>query len=334
MRAAIASSMILPDPIINDLDGDLRHIPLIIASLYGGYLSGGIALACFMLTRFFIGPAGWELAFLAITAAFGAASIFRSRFAKQTPWRRLFITTGLTLAGFAISWLSTISQHGNAGDIRQLAIVCIIQLLAMGMTVFLMEVTIKSKQMQRQLLSVEKMNLASHLASSVAHEVRSPLTVVKGYLQLVSGSMEGKNRIYIETSLAELKRAEYVINDFLNFAKPQLEKMEVVQVADMLHQIRQSMSETVGMYKVDLQVEAEEGLRVEADRYKIIQALAHIIKNAVEASYGGQVSVYARRVSDKIQISVCDNGEGMTPDELTSSAHRFILPKATVPDSD
>ncbi|MBJ6363050.1 ATP-binding protein [Paenibacillus sp. GCM10012307] len=325
---AIVCSMLLPDPIINDLDGDLRNIPLIIALLYGGYLSGGISLFCFLLTRYLIGTDGWEVAFVGILTVLVATAIFHSRFARRTPRQRLVITTGLALTGFIVNGFVAIAQqHPDFLNMSRLAITGVIEMSAMVMATCLMEVTIKSKLMQRQLLSAEKMNLASHLASSVAQEVRSPLAVVKGYLQLVFESVEGKNRIYIETSLAELKRAEYVIHDFLNFAKPQLEKMEIVQVADMLHHIRQTMSETVAMHNVDLQIEAEETLLLEADRYKIMKALGHVIKNAIEASNGGQVFINAQRVLDKIQISISDNGEGMTPEELTRLGTPFYSTK-------
>ena len=58
----------------------------------------------------------------------------------------------------------------------------------------------------------------------MAHEVRNPLTVVRGFIQLLESTEDVKNKDYMRLVLAELDRAEQIISDYLNLARPQIEK--------------------------------------------------------------------------------------------------------------
>ena len=66
------------------------------------------------------------------------------------------------------------------------------------------------------------------LAASVAHEIRNPMTVVKGFLQifLAKEQMSDEERMYIRLMIDEMNRAETIINDYLSMAKPDLEQTE------------------------------------------------------------------------------------------------------------
>ncbi|MBB6670767.1 ATP-binding protein [Cohnella nanjingensis] len=323
---AIISSMLLPDLITNDFNGDLRNIPLIISLLYGGYAAGLVSFLCFLTVRCLIEVDGLAMAILASLMVLTITSFFRPRFAKRLPRWRFFIAISLTLVSFMISWYFSPLDHPFLESI--LWRIALIHLVAMGMITFIMEVTLKTKRLQEQILSTEKMNLASRLASSVAHEIRSPLTVVKGFLQLAKGNLEGKNKDYIENSLTELTRAEYVINDFLNYAKPQLEKMETISVTETLDQISQTVSSLASLHNVNVVIDANEKLWIRADQLKIKQALVNILKNAIEASTkGGTVLLKAYRESDNIHIQICDEGEGMTTGELTRLGTPFYSTK-------
>lgn len=65
----------------------------------------------------------------------------------------------------------------------------------------------------------EKLNTLGELAASIAHEVRNPLTVVKGFLQLMQQEEKGKNYDYLSLVLSELGRAESIINDYFQNPK-------------------------------------------------------------------------------------------------------------------
>ena len=75
--------------------------------------------------------------------------------------------------------------------------------------------------------------MVGHLAASISHEVRNPLTVSRGFIQLLSEDISAQSRKeYSEIALKELDRATEVINDYLTFAKPTLEKEEKINIQD------------------------------------------------------------------------------------------------------
>ncbi|WP_442603993.1 histidine kinase dimerization/phospho-acceptor domain-containing protein [Paenibacillus sp. KN14-4R] len=230
---AIVLSMVLPTTITNDFDGDLRSIPLIISALYGGYMGAMISFVFLFVCRFFIGMDGFFISFIVSFIICAAASLFGARFYKRPPKTRFIICIILTLAALTISWCASVFTYQKDGfySISNAFQIGLLHLISMCMSVFLMEVTIKAISMQEQIIRIEKLNVTSQLAASVAHEIRSPLTSIKGFLQLLLSNAEGKGRQYLEISMTELNRMEYIINDFLNYSKPQIESIEVFSIS-------------------------------------------------------------------------------------------------------
>src|SRR5690606_21372175 len=85
----------------------------------------------------------------------------------------------------------------------------------------------KTKELE-QLQMAEKMNAIAQLAASVAHEIRNPLTVVKGFLQifLSKEKLTAEEHTYVKLMIEEMNRAESIINDYLSLAKPDIKETE------------------------------------------------------------------------------------------------------------
>ncbi|MGG3306584.1 ATP-binding protein [Paenibacillus sp. 2KB_20] len=328
---AIVLSMLFPTTITNDFEGDLRSIPLIISALYGGYMGGLISFAFLIVCRFFIGMDGFFISFIASFIICAAASLFAARFNKRPPKARFIICIFLTLVAMTISWYASVFtyQKDEFYSISNAFQICLIQLISMCMSVFLMEVTIKTISMQEQIIRTEKLNVTSQLAASVAHEIRSPLTSIKGFLQLSLRNAEGKVKQYLEISMVELNRMEYIINDFLNYSKPQIETIEVFSLCEILNQIKESVDPFAYSKNVDLNVDSEDNLWIQAEQFKIKQAVMNIIKNSIDASTGskGQISIKAYRQLNKVCIKIRDNGVGMTSEELAILGTPFYSTK-------
>ena len=95
---------------------------------------------------------------------------------------------------------------------------------------FEMENIVEKSKLYRELQRAEKMNAIGQLAASVAHEIRNPMTVVKGFLQifLAKEQMSEEERMYIRLMIDEMNRAETIINDYLSLAKPDLQQTESI----------------------------------------------------------------------------------------------------------
>ncbi|MFJ8244305.1 ATP-binding protein [Peribacillus asahii] len=193
---------------------------------------------------------------------------------------------------------------------------------------------IKKQQLYyEQLQHSERLKTTGQLAAAVAHEIRNPLTVVKGFLQLYSEKDSPVNKDIRGTftlMIDELNTAEEVISQFLTIAKPDKDKkLEIVNV----HNVLQSVTDLLKSYgllrdnKIDLQV--EEDCYICANNIEYKQLMINIIKNALEASQiGDSVIVKAKRKNQFVEINVIDYGNGMSEEEIKSLGTPFYSLKS------
>jgi two-component system, sporulation sensor kinase B len=184
--------------------------------------------------------------------------------------------------------------------------------------VYLTEYLNENALLRTEMQKSEKLNIVSELAASVAHEVRNPLTVVRGFIQLLESTEDVKNKDYMRLVLAELDRAEQIISDYLNLARPQIEKKEHICLSAQLIEMTTLMSSFAAMQGVYLQVEISESLYTIGDKTKLKQAIMNVVKNGIEAIQGnkGYLKVTAIQKDETIIIRVKDSGVGMTKEQL------------------
>ncbi|BFH66959.1 hypothetical protein J27TS7_46380 [Paenibacillus dendritiformis] len=163
----------------------------------------------------------------------------------------------------------------------------------------------------------EKMEILSELAASVAHEVRNPLQVTRGFLQLLGGKTGTKEQEYLNLALTELDRASEIITDFLTFAKPELDEIQVLDVADELRHIEGILMPMATMHGGAIELDANPDLRIQGNSSKFKQAFINMIKNSIEAfTEKGLIRVEAYEREGQVIIRIEDNGIGMDEEEL------------------
>ncbi|QGG58420.1 sensor histidine kinase [Paenibacillus sp. FSL W8-1187] len=177
-----------------------------------------------------------------------------------------------------------------------------------------------SKQLEQFNLSLErteKLKIISDLAASVAHEVRNPLQVTRGFLQLLSKKEDPQSQDYITIAVSELDRAAEIITDFLTFAKPDLEMIVKIDLHELLEQLDLIMGPHAAMHGGRLVIISEEGLEIMGSPSKLKQALINLIKNSVEAfGQEGIIELTARAEGGEAVLRLKDNGEGMDEEQL------------------
>ncbi|SOC08816.1 two-component system sporulation sensor kinase B [Ureibacillus xyleni] len=178
----------------------------------------------------------------------------------------------------------------------------------------------------------ERLKTTGELAAAVAHEIRNPLTVVKGYLQIYEQDSAGDNqkkqnfRLLIE----ELETAEHVITDLLSLSKPsnnrEVEKIEIKPIIYNVAELLQSYGLST-KNKIDAYV--EDDCTIIMNKIELHQLLVNIIKNAIEASSSGDsIVVRAVKKTENVVITVSDYGKGMSAQELESIGTPFYSLKA------
>lgn len=153
------------------------------------------------------------------------------------------------------------------------------------------------------------------MAAGIAHEVRNPLTAVKGFLQLME---QTNSQEYSKIAQSELDRAIHILNDLMSVSKP-----EFVQERQTSFNICFELESVLLLFQnqlYDIQVEknfANETALIFGRKDQIKKALFNLIKNAIEAmSKGGKLTIEQYDVGPEIRIIISDSGVGIPKDKL------------------
>jgi signal transduction histidine kinase len=183
-----------------------------------------------------------------------------------------------------------------------------------------LEDIIEKSMVFRELQRAEKMNAIGQLAASVAHEIRNPMTVVKGFLQifLAKDQMSEEERMYIRLMIEEMNRAETIINDYLSLAKPDMEKTESIDGKELAEKAMDLMNSYAKMSKnIIMLTPVLDQVTVRGNKNELQQVLINILKNGIEAlKDGGELSLSLYTEGPYGVFEIRDTGIGMTEEEL------------------
>lgn len=179
-----------------------------------------------------------------------------------------------------------------------------------------------------QVQRAEKMKFVSDLAASIAHEVRNPLQVTRGFLQLIAGKSDEASQSYFKIAVSELDRASTIITDFLTFAKPELDTIVTIDIRQEMTHIQTIISPMAAFHGANIQVRMAEDLYVQGNPSKFKQAFMNIIKNSIESlRENGIIEVDVCAESDKAVIRIADNGEGMEKEQIAKLGEPYYSTK-------
>ncbi|MGK9185598.1 DUF4084 domain-containing protein [Priestia filamentosa] len=177
----------------------------------------------------------------------------------------------------------------------------------------------------------EKLEIVSHLAASISHEVRNPLTVAKGFMQLFYEDLKRNSKKQLcDIAIKELDRAAEIINDYLMFAKPAIEHKEMISIWSELQHAVTIVTPLANMNTVQIQLPLphdEDGF-ILGDRQKLQQCLINVLKNGIEAMpNGGKLQVLLHHHHSDLQIDIHDSGKGMTQEQINRLGEPYFTTK-------
>ncbi|WP_187118993.1 sensor histidine kinase [Bacillus marasmi] len=186
---------------------------------------------------------------------------------------------------------------------------------------FIMNSRIKKMQVYyEQIQQAERLKTTGQLVAAVAHEIRNPITVVKGFLQLFNEDKAFvEKREHFRLMLDELNIAETVISDFLTIAKEKdtRDATQVINVKQSLYSVVDLIQSFALINNISIQIDIKEDSYINCSLIEFKQLMINLLKNAIEASpYGSTVSVQAKQNKLTVDISITDFGSGMTDEEL------------------
>jgi signal transduction histidine kinase len=185
--------------------------------------------------------------------------------------------------------------------------------------------------LERELAQAEKLAAVGRLAAGLAHEIRNPLSSLRGFAQYFRDRFKGEDEIeeYAGIMVDEADRLNRVVTDMLFLAKPRPLSKRNVSLRELAGEIERLLERDVenkgATVHTDFEVE-----EVRADRDQLKQALLNLALNSLEAApdNAGEINIFSRREDGGVRVGVADNGRGMSEEERKNAMEPFFTGRA------
>lgn len=176
----------------------------------------------------------------------------------------------------------------------------------------------------------DKLAAVGQLAAGVAHEIRNPLTSMKGYAEfLLEDEKDEQRREFMEIILDEINRVNHIVEDFMVLAKPKAVDLEEKNIIPIIQNVLSLLEFDARKKKVRMHFNANKDIvQIECDEDRLKQVFLNFIKNGIEAMpNGGDISVGVNVTESQVQISIQDTGVGIPEDKLKKIGEPFYTTK-------
>ncbi|QCJ41855.1 PAS domain S-box protein [Bacillus sp. S3] len=184
--------------------------------------------------------------------------------------------------------------------------------------------------MQEQLRKSDTLNVIGELAAGIAHEIRNPMTALKGFIQLLESSITREHSMYYQVITSELQRIDSIINEFLILAKPQAIRFQEKDINQIMKETVDLLNAQAVLYNVQFITEYDDGLPlVFCEPNQLKKVFINLIKNAIEVMPGGgNITISLKKMQNQyIQIIIQDEGLGIPEDKIKKLGEPFYTTK-------
>jgi two-component system, sporulation sensor kinase E len=185
------------------------------------------------------------------------------------------------------------------------------------------------KRAEEMLIRSEKLSIVGQLAAGVAHEIRNPLTSLKGFVQLMQSKLSGYES-YFNIMMDELERINFIVSEFLVIAKPQSVIHQSKDVRLILQNTIVLLGSQAAIHNVELVTEADDNLaNINCDENQIKQVFINILHNSIESmDEGGQIRIELRMIDKhQVTIRITDQGCGIPEERIPRLGEPFYTTK-------
>lgn len=181
----------------------------------------------------------------------------------------------------------------------------------------------------------DSLAMLGKLSASIAHEIRNPLTAIRGFIQLLHPHLHqlGKEE-YAKIILAEIDRANDIIHEFLTSSKPSVPQVSMIPVSALLKEVALLTESEALMKGCQINLHPLQGdMIISGDVKQMKQVVLNMIRNAMEAitertdDFIGKIEIGARREGAEVRIFISDNGKGMDIATLDRLFNPFFTTK-------
>ena len=189
------------------------------------------------------------------------------------------------------------------------------------------------KNLEKKVERSERLASLGRMAAGIAHEIRNPLSSIKGFAQYFRKKFDpdSEDAAYAQVMANEVDRLNRFIQDLLNFAKPQEPRFNPVDITTLMQHTLKLTEPDFREKNIRVEARFDEAIPpVMADGDMITQALLNILINASEAmENGGKLTITVRKNHEQsVHIFIEDNGKGISPADLRKIFDPFFTLKS------
>jgi polar amino acid transport system substrate-binding protein len=265
------------------------------------------------------------------------------RFANQYACERLAIdgeATGKNLRDIAgCDWIAAVLQAGDAAGEVQLGAdwmeYAVLRLAAENqqeeIVVHFRDIS-EEKKLREDVGKRHKMEALGQLVASIAHEIRTPLTSIKTFTEMLPNKYDNADfREKISRFVPqEIERLNRVVNDLLSYANPPTVQRERLPLKSLVDGVLVYFADAISRQGIRLSVDFDDKLPVWVDRHQMKQVLINVLLNAVQALEGRpepRLRLSAEQREGTVHLLVTDNGPGISPSALHKAFEPFFTTK-------
>lgn len=313
---------------------DLRQVPLIVGTLYGGPLVGGLLFLVAAAGRIAIGGDGMYMAVLNLFVLAVGLLLLRPFYTRINRLGKVGLVFAISIVSLSFNMLAGHWLFGNPiGSLYSLWLMLMLnQGVVTAIAALLIEHILRQEFMLNSLVKHEKLETVSHFAASVSHELRNPIQSIKGFVQLMKEHEYSRDKQleFYDTILNEITAADRLIEDYLVFAKPASGKLERIHVGLEIQHVLKVLTPYANWEKVTFNL-VDEGCKAKimADPQKFHQMLINIIRNGIDAmAGGGLLTIHVKEKGSSVLIFLKDEGCGMSREELQRLGEPYFSTKS------
>jgi two-component system, sporulation sensor kinase E len=197
-----------------------------------------------------------------------------------------------------------------------------------GLYIFFRDITEKLR-IEKEMLRLNNLHLIGELSAGISHEVRNPMTTVRGFLQILSRKPEyAKDLVFFDLMIGEIDRANSIITEFLSLAKDKPVRLQPGNLNEKIEAVYPLILADALESEKNVRLQLESIPMTLLDENEIRQLSLNLVRNGLEAmSPGGTLTISTTFDGEYCILSIQDEGEGIPPQIMEKLGTPFITTK-------
>ena len=240
-----------------------------------------------------------------------------------------FILCTAVLQGFFLSFeYFFLESHSTINDIVILLILVFIYYFITFFIVYIFKIIDKIRNLNNTIKLLEKDKKIKDALFKLTHEIKNPLAVCKGYLEMIDMNKTQKAEKYIKIMTEEINRSLNIMNDFIQFNKIKINPQKIC-VNNLLQDVYNAFNLVAKTKSIKLTCQCtNEKAYINGDYERLKQALINLIKNSIESiNKKGNINMILVTNYNYVEIIIQDNGTGMSQETLSKMKEMFYTTK-------